>query len=239
MARMNNDWFEFGGVKSSDQFIEMVELPEISRPPRREYDPSYIDGRDGALWGSDEDYYDPFEIPIRFRTTTSTNDRVISAWLQGSGWLRFSESPGYAYKARILRPFQYVRVQGSTVMKTVEVTFLVEPFKYTYPIPTYTLIKGGTLTNPGTRFARPKITLNGSGDIVLTIKDRPLVIIGLSGSIVIDCEAGVVSNGSINLGHKIDREGSVWPYIISPGDNLVTWTGTISSNTLQGNWVSY
>lgn len=234
MARANNYWFEFGGVSSVTNKLKLLELPERSRAPLRTGDGSPVLGRDGLLW-MPEDAYEETEIAVRAELLAGASVDVINAWLTGRGWLRFSDEPTRAYKARALVAMPRSHAWGTSARRVVELTFSVAPCAYAHPIPTVALVNGAPLVNPGTRYAMPKITITGSGDATLTIGSKSISLTGISTSIVLDVEAGVVYNGETGLSETAKVSGD-WPLTIPTGSNAVSWTGGITAASCVANW---
>lgn len=232
MARANNFWFEFGGVSSVTNGLKLLALPNRPKPELRAGDPVIIPGRDGALWKT-ENSYNEFDLIVRAELLSTAVKSTINAWLNGRGVLRFSDATTRAYKARVLKQFDYEQKDGSTARKVIEITFRCQPCEYVYPIPQLTLANLTPITNPGTRYAEPVITIVGSGDIMLTIGTRTLTITGLASQITLDMEARVAYNGSTNLGSIVSGD---WPLIVDPGVNAVLISGTVTSVTMVTNW---
>lgn len=158
---------------------------------------------------------------------------TISAWLTGRGVLRFSDATERSYKAFVIKQFDYEQMNGCATRNVFEITFRCQPCKYVYPIPQLTLSNLVPITNPGTRYAEPVITIVGSGDIMLTIGTRTLTITGLASQITLDMEARVAYNGNTNLGAIVSGD---WPLIVDPGVNNVLISGTVTSVTMVTNW---
>lgn len=234
MARANNHWFEFGGVSSVTNKLKLLELPDRPRAMLRAGDGTPVLGRDGLLWRT-EDAYEEFEISLRCEMLSGASAEAISAWLTGRGALRFSDDPNRAYKARALAAMPRPYAGGSSARRFVEPVFSVAPCAFAYPIPTLALANGTPIINPGTRYAMPKITITGSGDATLTIGGKTINITGISTSIVLDVEAGVVYNGETGLSETAKVSGD-WPLTIPTGSNAVSWTGGITAVSCVANW---
>ncbi len=234
MARNNNLWFEFAGASSTDNKVKLLALPARPRATLRVPDAPVIPGRDGALW-LPEDTYDEIEIPVRAQLLSGASPVSISAWLTGRGLLRFSDATARAYRARALAAYAYEHIDGCAARQIIEMTFACHPCAYHYPAASAVLTSGTPITNPGTRYAEPKITIVGSGDIDLTIGDQTLTVTGMDTGCAIDMEARVAYQGSVNMGPQVSGD---WPLLIQPGSNAVSWTatGTITSVTIEPHW---
>jgi len=234
MARANDLWFEFAGVSSAAMNVKLLALPNRRRAALRTDDNPYAPGRDGSLWLPGSGYED-FELPVRAQLIPGASPTQISAWLTGIGWLRFSDVPDRAYRARASGGFEYAHVSGRPGGQIIEASFLCHPFSYAYPEPApLALSNGGTLVNPGTAEAQPVIYVAGSGDAALTIGVKTLRIFNLASAIAIDVAAGKAFNGAADLTDSVGRED--WPMTIPPGAHPVSWTGGITGVTIDPRW---
>lgn len=234
MARINNAWFEFGGVSSASKGLRMLGLPDRMRANQRgDQDAMYNPpGRDGVFTAY-EDSYESMELTVRAMLDKTASPAAISGWLRGLGWLRFSDAPDRAYRARAVKSYTYAQQPGRADQQIAEITFLCDPCAYEYPARTVALVSGTPIINPGTRYSEPVITITGSGDIDLTIGAQTLTITGLASAITLDMQARVAYTGTTNLGGIVSGD---WPLLIQPGSNAVTITGTVTAATITPNW---
>jgi phage-related protein len=86
--------------------------------------------------------------------------------------------------------------------------------------------KGGILRNPTSYAAKPKIIIAGTGAAVLHVGDYTVNISNIGGNIIIDSDIEDAYYGSTNKNNMITL--SAFP-LLQPGDNVITWTGGITS----------
>ena len=93
-------------------------------------------------------------------------------------------------------------------------------------------ISGTTITNPGSVYSEPKITLTGSGDITLMVGTTIVELMDISGSIVIDSalQEAYIGNTLMN-----DHMCGDFP-VLKPGQNAVSWSGTVTRVVVKPNW---
>lgn len=151
--------------------------------------------------------------------------RDIRKWLKGYGKLTLSSMPGRYMMAYItdligLDPV----VQGFEDLKG-DIIFRCAPWLYHTNAPVAKLTKATVLTNPGDSPAAPLITVNATGDVDLMIGTQTVLLTGLTGQIVLDCEAeeayckdsfGKLINLSAHMSGDFPR--------MQPGSVPVSWS---------------
>lgn len=219
--RENTGWFEFGGRKSSSLGVRMMDAHSFARGEARGSQEE-VAGRGGYLWLSDG-ATEAFEIKRKCRAPANRL-REISAWLTGSGRLRFSQEKGAAYDARVIKKIEFARaVPGMTPLYDFEVTFSCQPHPYIWPEvePIEITVSGTELNNPGTATSLPRIEITGSGDFSLTIGAQTLFFEGVEGGIIVDSELmdALTADGKLLANEKISGD----LFEIRPGYNVVQW----------------
>ena len=92
-----------------------------------------------------------------------------------------------------------------------------------------------TVLNKGTVYSEPKITITGSGNVVLTINEREYTINNLSGSITLDSEIMEI----INLGGASYIPPSMDNYLfprLEVGLNEISYSGNVSKISINPRW---
>ena len=243
MARTNNLWFSFNGKKSTEMGVSLLESPVRKRP---ELKGKEIDGpgRNGKLW-QPEDAYDDIEFNILMRTVPGADFIAIRSWLTGTGDLIISDMQDRFYhNARLNAETEYSRYLPKCGMWEFDLRVVVPPFLYHVPasgesgddIP----LDGNpdTVTNPGTYKSAPKIKIEGSGDVTLTIGTQIVLVTGMDGGIIIDCELGDCFNltESALLNDKVSLLDEDFP-TLAPGANIISWTGDgVTKITVTPRW---
>ena len=109
------------------------------------------------------------------------------------------------------------------------------PFWYLDGVADITLTAStSVITNPGSVYAEPVLTVYGSGDITLMVGTAIVELLGVDGSIIIDSVLKEAFKGNVLQNEKMSGE---FP-ILRPGVNAVSWTGNVSSVTITPNWRS-
>ncbi len=111
--------------------------------------------------------------------------------------------------------------------------FRCYPFWYQDNVANITLNQSGAVvSNPGTVYAEPVITVNGSGDITLMVNTALIELTGVSGSVIIDSELKEAYKDTTLLNGHMTGEFPV----LTPGQNAVSWSGNVSSVVIRPNW---
>lgn len=229
MARVITGWLEFAGRKSDEFGVRLTDFVSHTRAEMRGR--SYeIAGRDGDLWKSDGTYK-PFDIKRRLRCRLSRLDDV-SAWLRGSGLLRFSWAENRAYEARAVKAvdYQQISIDADPVVE-FPVTFTCQPFRLLYPDADAFIItaSGTSFNNPGTAYSLPRVKIAGSGEFSVTIGMETLFFKDVSGGgIIVDSKLNdaLTFDGALLANDNFDG----MPWHIQPGTNVVSWLAEDGSN---------
>ena len=236
MNRLTEGWFSFGGIRCDDMHLCLMEMPKRRRAKRRgEY--QHASGTDGDTWKSDGTY-EAYDIPLRCETTDGYDETAIRAWLDGSGELIFSDERGLAYDAEIHESVDFISKYLSFDKKTVTLIAHVQPFKRMIPAVTpIVLTSGRTITNPGTIYSLPKITVQGSGDFSLTVGGQVMYMTGISGGVVLDSQ---LMDAFDFDGNMVNDYVSGKFFRIQPGENNISWQlesgAKVSSVTIEPRW---
>lgn len=238
MARNNAAWMEFKGARSDALGAAVVELPKRLRAAERG-EAVKVPGRHGSLWVS-EGAYDDVQLEVKLRMGAASSWEALSAWLTGSGNLRFSDDPTRVYRARAAEQFAYERFLPGARRDHFLVKFDCQPFRYQAVPAPMVLTADGFVENPGSVPAQPVITIYGAGDVDLMVGGATAIVTGISGQLTLDCEnkiayraAGselVYQNGRVNL-----LDG--WP-VLAAGRTAVSWTNKAGAPRIQiePNW---
>ena len=111
--------------------------------------------------------------------------------------------------------------------------FRCKPFWYQAGVQNVTIsTSGSTITNPGTVYSEPVITVNGSGDITLMIGTKIIELTGITSSITIDSVLQEAYNGTSDMNAHMSGEFPV----LKSGMNAISWSGNVTSIVVQPNW---
>lgn len=237
MKKLTSAWFEFAGARNTDKGVRLLSLPVRYHPAERG-ELVQVPGRSGYLWAPD-DAYNNVLTRVQCQTTDEAGMAAIGAWLRGAGELRFSDDPGRFYRARVTKEFSRSAAMNRFVNQEFTVTFDCQPFLYHTDVEDVEITASPyTVENPGTYKSSPKIKIEGSGDVTLTIGTQIVLITGMEGGIIIDCELGDCFNltESALLNDKVSLLDEDFP-TLAPGDNIISWTGTgVTKVTITPRW---
>lgn len=226
MRMLTEAWFEFSGIKSGDIGLRLMKMPRRYTPAKRGVYEE-VPGRDGYMW-LPEDAYMPVDITVECQTLDDYSMDDINAWLIGRGesWLRFSDEPGRAYKAQVIDAANAENRFLRFDRKVLSIPFRCQPHRYEYPESAAVTVVDNYVDNPGTADSLPRIVVTASGDWSIAINGELIEVTG--GSVIIDSElrdclsidGAELANSRVTL--------SNFPKL-SPGANLISWTGSVSN----------
>lgn len=238
---MHNVDFVWKGVSAASLGLCVTELPPVQMPSTRDQ-PYIVPYRDGQLHIQDGTHdeivkrvggYLPYEqgVPVE-------ELRRIIRWLQGRGRVSFSDDPGREYDAYIVSGIDYNQwVQGFDD-RVFEVYFACQPMAYFTGIDDIVLTASGTdVYNPGFKPARPLLRVTGEGDVTITIGDDDVTLLGMTGTVYIDCddqEAYSLDENDARVNQNGIMSGD-FP-IIEPGVTSITWSGSVTKIVMTPRW---
>lgn len=229
------DWLEFNGVLSTDLGVYMAEPPSVTVAAERVH-AEQVPGRDGDLEISD-DAYDPIALSVLCYCRDLSRLDEIAGWLRGRGWLRLGNRPGERYKARAVTQVQFDTLVRGRENRTFEVLFDCQPHRYVYPeaADIEPATSGTVVTNPGNTWSAPKIRVEGTGDVRVTVGTQLIELQGLLDGAVVDSEfmdvLNLTESAFLNDLAVIDE----FPRL-EHGPNIITWSGTVSKITITPRW---
>lgn len=227
-------YFIFKGINSLDMGIVTTSLPDVVRAERR-VEKVTIPGRNGDLT-IDEGSYSNYTLTLEAAIIKRANIDKICAWLDGEGEVIFSTEPDKVYKVRIANQISIGKMLQ--YFQKFQVNFDTFPFKYSVNAAADmidNLENNTTVLNKGTVYSEPKITITGSGSVVLTINEREYTINNLSGSITLDSEIMEI----INLGSAVYMPPSMDNYLfprLEVGLNEISYSGNIEKISMNPRW---
>ena len=213
----------------------MTEQPPITIPLERSTQTN-VPGRPGSLTQLEgEDVYDDMILTATCFISDPAQIPVIAAWLKGSGTVTFANRTGGYYKARIANQIPFEKVLRGNPHCTFAVNFRCYPFWYQENVPDVTITTSGTtVTNPGSVYSEPVLTVTGSGDITLMVGTTIVELTGVSGNITIDSVLKEAYKGTTLMN---DHMSGDFP-VLKPGLNGISWTGTVTQVVISPNWRS-
>lgn len=232
-------WIIFNGIDSRDVGVLMELLPDFHRPKRNiTYTP--VTGRDGRL-GIDDGSYDVYQTTMRVNCFGVPVRRVYE-WLSGRGWLVSSLEPDrrvYVDLHAQISDSHYRRADGGN-LDTLTVSVYCQPYRYFYPDAAADVITDTpyAISNPGTAPCRPRITIEGSGDVIVMLTDLQsgrewfLEFEGLTDGVIVDSDMqDCLSLDEAKLLNSI-ASFDEFP-VLPPGSTAVSWTGSVTKVTVE------
>lgn len=144
----------------------------------------------------------------------------ISHWLNsqhGFNWLYFSDEPEFYYKASFVGTVD-VGVRLNVMAKT-EITFKLQPYKYTITGQERTKYRGiQTIVNPYKEKAYPIIRVIGYGNKTLKINDKSYSFKSIDGWIEVNSELGICYDSKGQATEKAQFDIDNFP-VLEVGNN--------------------
>ena len=218
-----NPWFVWKDKNSLGDFgLWINKLPKRVRPEER-HEEIEIPGRAGSLLMLEgEDVYSSYTTEMTVIARNSLDMNSILEWLRGSSDLILCTDTSKAIEARIVGEVSFERVGNNLQQATIP--FLCSPFRKSVrqleERATFGQ-SGGTIFNRGDVASKPTVAIRGSGNNTITIAEKSMSFVNLSGVVVVDCGAQIITkNNDIWTG---DVTGDFWS--IPCGESAVSQTG--------------
>lgn len=203
-------------------------LPERTSPKRRD-EAITISGRHGSLTTTDFTF-ETYILQAEFILKDISKTDKICSHFKGEGDLIFSDNESRKYKARVNNQIEFSRIILS--LKRFAVEFEVQPFMYEAVPSALTLTEPTSILNIGTFESEPIITIYGQGDITLTINNLNLILNGIDSKITINSEILNAYKDTLSLNNKMSGDFPVF----SVGENVISWTGSVTKLEIMPNW---
>jgi len=226
------DWFEWNGKKCTEYGIHVSEQPPITIPAERATFTN-VPGRSGSLTTLEGDaVYDDLVLSATCFISDPSRIMEIASWLRGGGTVTFANRQGGFYHARIVNQIPFEKILRGNPHRAFAVNFRCKPFWYQAGVEPITLTTSGTfITNPGSVFSEPIITVYGSGEITLMV-GMTITELEITDSITLDTPLMEAYSGSTSMNSRMSGD---FPTLL-PGQNAVSWTGNVSRVVIQPNW---
>lgn len=227
------DWFEWNGVRCTEYGIHVLEQPPITVPSER-VTHTIVPGRPGSLTTLEgDDVYDDMILTATCLIADPSRIPEIAAWLKGSGTVTFANREGGFYYARIANQIEFAKVLRGNPHRSFAVNFRCKPFWYLSDVETITLTSSTSIiSNPGSVYAEPIITLYGSGEITLMVGTTIVELSDVANSITIDTPLMETYAGDISANSCMSGD---FPRL-QPGQNAISWSGDVNRIVVQPNW---
>lgn len=221
----------FKGINSDDiEGLIISELPPITKPKMRTTI-TKIDGRDGDII----DYlgYESYVKTINIGLKGNFDINEIINFFKDGGDLVLSNEDDKVYKAQILEQIDFERLVR---YRTANVKFYVQPYKYLLNEEDYTFDisdeKQIIVENKGLETSNPVITLYGSGKVSILINSYDVFQIEIDDEyVIIDSMQQEAYKENVLKNRYMNGD---FPQLI-PGNNTISWTGTITKIIVEPN----
>ena len=162
-----------------------------------------------------------------------SNIRAIASYLKGSGKVAFANRPGGFYFARIVNQIPFEKILRGNPHRSFAVNFRCQPFWYQENVPEITVTTSGAfITNPGSVYSEPVITVYGSGEITLMVGMTIVELDGITDSITLDTPLMEAYKDMTSMNGCMSGD---FPTLL-PGSNAISWTGNVTKVVIQPNW---
>jgi len=229
--------FTFNGTASSTYGIIVEHRPAYVFP-KRVIEAINIPGRSGDIFFDTGAYNNvTLTYQIAYKGTVRANARSIANWLYQNDYCELEDTydPNYFRKAIYVSPLSVADVLNAA--GRCNISFNAKPQRYLKTGKTVTTYSTSTSLTNDYEDALPIITVNGSGNGVLTVGGASVTITDIGAGIVIDSEAqNAQTVGGQNANGQISLSGG-FP-VLENGSTLISWTGGITDIEVQPNWWS-
>ena len=210
------------------------ELPPISKPKMRT-SVEEIDGRDGDI--TTKLGYEAYDKEISIGLYGNYGiDKVID-YFNSEGTVIFSNEPDKYYKYSITEKIDFERLVR---FRTATVTLHCQPFKYSAEekLLTFTDLtdKKILVNNSGNIYAKPVITLYGTGTVNLSLNGNQLFVVKMgetTTNITLDISNMEAYTDSLDNLKNRAVAGDYDNFKLEIGKNTITWTGDLTMVTVK------
>ena len=205
-------------------------LPPITKPKIRTQTEE-IDGRDGDL--VTKLGYSAYEKEFEIGLYGDFNINEVISYFNTEGTVVFSNESDKYYQYQILDQIDYEKLIR---FKTATVKMHVQPFKYPVTENTITISGATTVANIGNIYARPILTIAGTGTIEVTLNGIQIFSIDLGETetqITIDTTTMEAYNPNTTALMNRQVTGDYSLFKIASGNNTVELSGSVTSATIS------
>lgn len=181
---------------------------------------------------AEEDGFEPYVLNFKVTLLDKSDLDEFIEWLSGEGEFIRDDDPLKSIHVRMDSEIAYERFSRGIELPVAEVEMIVlEPFRKLVTEPNVTITNGATYANIGTIESEPIITISGSGEVVININGRSFTYNFDSPSVTIDSQEMNCKFGTTLKNRRMIGE---FPYL-DIGNNVISWTGDITTFTLTPN----
>lgn len=210
--------------------LAIKELPPISKPAMRTLTED-INGRDGDL--ITKLGYAAYDKTFEIGLFGAFDINEIISFFNQEGKITFSNEPDKFYNFQTLNQIDY---NSLIKFKTASVTIHCQPFKYELGETAQSLTAGdNTVQNKGNIYSKPIITIEGSGEVSVSLNGSQSFSIDLSETDKIEIDIEKLEAYDPDTGTLLNRlvTGDYDDFKLLAGNNTINLSGTISSASIK------
>ena len=208
----------------------ITELPPITKPQMR-VTAEEIDGRDGDV--VTELGFSAYDKPIKIGLHGDFDLDEIIDFFNQSGKVTFSNEPDKFYN---FAQYDAIDFEKLIRFKTADVSFHVQPFKYSVSEGEKTFNFSSSVTtgelsirNNGNYMSRPTFKLTGSGTVNLSINGIEVMVLDMSQNPVIILNSSEMNAyNPDNLLMNRNVTGNYDNLVLKAGKNTISYVGTVT-----------
>ena len=210
--------------------LRITDPPTIP-PSKRIVDSIEVDGREGTLtilkgW---EDITFHMKAAL-MGANLQSRFRDILPQILAAKTIHFSSDTGVFYNIKHIQASVLERKLSS--LYEFSLSFTCAPFRYIRNVAMIARTASGTVSNPGSVYSLPRITVFGTGSRTLTINGKPIVLNILSGNLVLDSELRTCHFGNVAQNNRMTGDFPV----LNPGNNTITLGTGITRVEIEPRW---
>ena len=234
----------FDGRSSASFNLFVTAYPNYQKPQRK-MDVYSVPGRNGDIVHV-QDAWNDVQQEYHIATLTGTADSVptdltaIAAWLyQPKGYcvLRDDFDATHFRKAYFAGPFDVENSLGRSGEATIDFTCKPQRYRDDGQTLQTVSISGATVNNPTAYNARPILKVYGdSSGGTVTVNGTVFSISSITLPIIIDCEEMNCYDENGNNKNNIVTSSTSEFATLSPGQNVISFTGSVSSVKVTPNY---
>lgn len=226
---VSKDYIILDGVSSNTVGI-YCDTPSVPPMARQRYT-TYQTGAEEDGTTADNTFEDiSYTVTLYAFWEEDLMNSELYAYLFNKSRLSFSRHEGWYYKIRRLEVEEpELEADGNRII--YRVAFVLSPFRYSTENSAISVSSGDIVENTGNYYSRPLITLTATGDVTISVNGREFKLSAVAGTVNIDSERHIVYSGNNIIYNK---DSGSYP-LLAVGSNEITYSGTVTSMTIQKN----
>lgn len=230
---------KFNGLLSTDYGI-VVEKPPNYIAAEKECEIVHVPGRNGDVvieYDSYQNVNRTYEIAVgEVDADFPSLANSVYEWLHSCrGYARLEDD----YEPAFYRMAMYQEESTMTNLLAqagrATINFNCKPQRFLVSGETeVSFSSSGSIVNPTNFYAKPVITVYGSGNGIITVNGYKVEIVNISSYITIDSEIMDAYTGSTNRNSAVTLENG-FPKL-APGTNAISFSGGVTSMKIKPNW---